>query len=652
MISIGTLLLSRHTFSRPALWLWPVMALALLLYWQGVDGPLLFDDYSNLAPIKVWLAGELGWIEVAFGNQSGLLGRSVSMLSLMLNAAIGGTEATSYKVGNIIVHLTCGGLVFLLAREILGLDARSREHRALGALLIASIWLLHPAMVSTVLYAVQRMAQVSTFFVLASLIVFVRSMAKWELQPAKARWMMFLAFPLIVLVGAFGKENALVAPLMALGIAAAFPASDFGRSAVFRWAFWTTLVLGVAGFLYILVERPAFVVGTYELRDFTLEQRLYTQLIALVDYARYSVMPAGGISGLFADDYPVSSGLLAPPRTLLSLAILMGTSIGALALRSRAPLVLAGWLMFLAGHAMESSVFPLELYFEHRNYLPSVGIYIACWGLLCMLIAWIRTEMPHLKGVLWLLLAAYGLIVVFATAQRAAIWNNELVLFAVTSQARPDSYRANAGLWDVAIRNEQYELAGAAVERMIASRFDRPRALGHIHRVVLDCMTKGAGAPSDLELAVSNFPSRLIFHDTYITKELIHTVVQRCSVPSPMQIGEAIEAIVAKEAGQTMTLSFSHLFDSLAAQAFWQAGEREKSIALARSAWTSSGQVETGMVYARILAAAGRYADARSTVHTIETRLAGVRHDLPLEALKAEIDTVEAQSRARDRQEP
>ena len=36
-----------------------------------------------------------------------------------------------------------------------------------------------------------------------------------------------------------------------------------------------------------------------------------------------------------------------------------------------------GILFFLAGHALESSIFPLEIYFEHRNYLPAVGLALA-----------------------------------------------------------------------------------------------------------------------------------------------------------------------------------------------------------------------------------------------------------------------------------
>lgn len=624
------------------LWLLSVLGLTALVSWQGVGGPLIFDDYVNLSPIKQWLAGERSFSEVLLGNPSGPSGRPVSMATLMLNAAIGGTDGSSYKIGNILVHLLCGGLVFVLSRELLGLDPRNRERAALGALLVAAIWLLNPAQVSTILYAVQRMAQVSTLFVLLALIAFVRAAAQWESHPVRARWLLVLAFPLLVVIGAFGKENAVVALPMAMAIGAAFPDSAITRVRLLRLLFWSALAAGLLGFLYIVLAQPGFVVGGYAFREFSFEQRIYTQLVALVDYARSAFVPIGARSGLFADDYPISSGLLSPPATLMSLLLLIGASLGAWLLRAKAPLVLAGWWMFLAGHSVESSVWPLELYFEHRNYLPSVGLYLAAWGLLGLGLDALRVRAPHLIRLFWVILALYGALLVFATLQRAQAWGNELVMFAVNARERPDSYRANAGLWDVAIRNEQYGLARESVERMVQSERDRTRALGHVHRVVLDCMTKGAGAPADLDAAVAAIPSRLVFHDLYISKELVHTVLGRCAEPNAAQIGAALEAIRAKAGDKPPPWSPAPQFESLAAMAFWQAGEPERALALGASAWNSSGNMEAGLVYARLLAAAARFDEARAKVEAV-SRSPGVAPDNPqVQAIREEVAELEA----------
>ena len=40
-----------------------------------------------------------------------------------------------------------------------------------------------------------------------------------------------------------------------------------------------------------------------------------------------------------------------------------------------------GLLFYPIAHTIESTVWPLELYFEHRNYLPSIGLSILMLGL-------------------------------------------------------------------------------------------------------------------------------------------------------------------------------------------------------------------------------------------------------------------------------
>ena len=45
-----------------------------------------------------------------------------------------------------------------------------------------------------------------------------------------------------------------------------------------------------------------------------------------------------------------------------------------------------GIAWFLVGHSIESTVFSLELYFEHRNYFPGVGLFLLA-GVLFALVA-------------------------------------------------------------------------------------------------------------------------------------------------------------------------------------------------------------------------------------------------------------------------
>ena len=116
-----------------------------------------------------------------------------------------GGLATSKRV-NILLHLFNGGLViwlfWLLFRHI-----AAPGYRWL-ALVLGAAWLFSPLYVSTVLYVVQRMAMLSTTFMLLACITFVY----WREKMARGNFsLVFLCLTLSsFLLAMFSKENAIV----------------------------------------------------------------------------------------------------------------------------------------------------------------------------------------------------------------------------------------------------------------------------------------------------------------------------------------------------------------------------------------------------------------------------------------------------------
>ena len=156
-----------------------VLLACLLAYGVALNGPLFFDD-ELLANQQVQIDGTTfdDWRVAALSAESGLLYRPVAMLTFAINhAVVGAFTPFSLTATNVAIHLVVGALLYLFALAVLQTPAL-RAHRLstyqlkVVALLAASIWLLHPIHVSTVLYAVQRMAQLSTLFTLAGLLVF------------------------------------------------------------------------------------------------------------------------------------------------------------------------------------------------------------------------------------------------------------------------------------------------------------------------------------------------------------------------------------------------------------------------------------------------------------------------------------------------
>jgi tetratricopeptide (TPR) repeat protein len=93
-------------------------------------------------------------------------------------------------------------------------------------------------------------------------------------------------------------------------------------------------------------------------------------------------------------------------------------------------------LFFFAGHLLESSVIPLELYFEHRNYLPAL---LLGWPLARAVCAW-RAPVPARAAVA---IAMLGLLAAI-TWQRAGLWGQPQRLALLWAAQNPASPRAQA----------------------------------------------------------------------------------------------------------------------------------------------------------------------------------------------------------------
>ena len=92
---------------------------------------------------------------------------------------------------------------------------------------------------------------------------------------------------------------------------------------------------------------------------------------------------------------------------------------------------------YLIGHSMESTIFPLELVHEHRNYFPSFGIILGITYL--MSVAFERVEIRHGSSVITVLiiLTLSGL-----TYLRAQQWSDPVTLAITEAEHHPTSYRS------------------------------------------------------------------------------------------------------------------------------------------------------------------------------------------------------------------
>ncbi|MGH8426744.1 MAG: tetratricopeptide repeat protein [Gammaproteobacteria bacterium] len=481
-------------------WLGLAVALTAtaLVYWPGTYGSFLLDDYPNIVDnpaLKITSLAPANLIRAAESSDSGPLGRPLSMVSFALNDYFSGMKPGPMKITNVAIHLLNGVLVFLFLRLLLGAYARSRERKtgdsrrgppllqgeegitsaAQGntpspstgegwgegekdnreqacsysspapiydwvALAVTAAWLLAPINLTAVLYVVQRMTSLAATFTLLGLIAYMagRRLLLADTRHKTGALMLLAAALVATALAAFTKEVGALTLLYAFVIEwviFGLRRADGRRSPLMIGYFTLFLLLpGIGAVVWLLPG--ALEPGAWASRSFDLGQRLLSEGSAIWHYIGWSLLPDLRQLTLYHDAFPVARNLVTPWTTLPAWAGIAILFAAGLALRRRRPLISLGILWFLAGQVMTATFIPLELVFEHREYLPSIGLYLLLFSPL-LLVESRRLRVARIGAV-----AAIVLLYACALALRSLDWSNPLLQAAIEAQAHPESPRA------------------------------------------------------------------------------------------------------------------------------------------------------------------------------------------------------------------
>lgn len=432
-----------------------LLLLVALVYWPGLTGGFVFDDFPNIVEnSSLHISSNATWrqwLAAMFSSPSSDLQRPLAMLTFAVNHGLTGLDPYWMKMTNVAIHLLNTLLVYALVDRILRMvDARpageAGARRKWIALWVASAWALNPINLMAVLFVVQRMESLCHTFVFAGLWLYLLGRA--QLLATGRGWTTLLAGLLAgTVLGVLTKESAVLLPLYALALEWAllgFDTHPRARDPRLLGVFAMVLVVpAIIGLGWLLPK--VLGAGAYASRAFGLTERLLTELRVLVDYLRWTLLPNLQQLSLYHDDYPVSRGLLSPVATLVSLLILAALFGTMLWLRKRRPLMALGLAWFFAAQLLTATVIPLELMFEHRNYFASLGLMLVLGdGLL-------RAPTEHWRrtciAIAILVLAMYAGF----TALRASEWSNPMQFSLIEASKHPQSPRAT---FDVA-RNFQ-----------------------------------------------------------------------------------------------------------------------------------------------------------------------------------------------------
>jgi len=323
--------------------------------------------------------------------------RPIVNLSLFFNYQISGLNPVGWHIFNITVHILNTYFVYLLVLKTLTLPAlygrygeRAKRMALIGALLFG----LHPLQTESVTYIISRTELLAAFFYLTTFLLFIKG-AKTN----KFSW--YIAGFFTSLLAVESKEWAVTLPAMLLLYDFLFISNGSFRPVLSRWKAYVLVALpwGLIAYVLMTTKLSGAGFGISGERSITGWTYLLTSFNVLWTYLRLLIFP---INQNLDYSYPIAKTLFEFP-TLLSFIghLLMATVALWLYLKKKWTLIPFGIAWFYITLSPTQSFVPiLDVIFEHRVYLPSIGFFLVFVTAVEGLFEWIekRTVLRSASG--------------------------------------------------------------------------------------------------------------------------------------------------------------------------------------------------------------------------------------------------------------
>jgi len=422
-----------------------------IIYGNSFFGEWHFDDYHNIVNNRTVHVKLLSWEEIqktfygSYGTEKQHVSRPLAFLSFGLNYFWGGAEVVGYHIVNFAIHWISAIFLFLFIYNTLKLPLlRDRYGQSAYAIALLStfFWATSPLQVNAVTYVVQRMASMAGLFYVMSMYLYLRARTA---SAARCR-IAFYSFSGMCALAAFGtKENTAVLPVTLLLFDLFFIQGVSAHSAkkALKWAVPSLAVVIGLGLIYIDFSS---VLGIYEagVRPFSPMERLLTQGRVLFFYASLLLYPIPSRL-TFLHDIDISRSLLDPWTTLAAIVGIALCLLFASVKAKKYPLLSFAVLFFFLNHLIEGTVIPLELIYEHRNYIPSMFFFVP----IAVLMVRCLDYFSYHKGIQVFMAAGFALLLAFqghTTFERNAVVSSDLHLWLDNVRKAPNLSRPRINL--------------------------------------------------------------------------------------------------------------------------------------------------------------------------------------------------------------
>lgn len=460
---------NRHSEWMPLMCPLVFCVLGFLIYANTLHAPFVLDDFLVIVDnpgIRMDDFSVIGLLKTGFTGLSRT--RPLAKMTFAVNYYMDGYRVFGYHLVNIVIHIVNALMVCLISgtllRKSISPPGKADEQDvAFTAAVSGLIFLCHPLQVQSVTYIVQRMNSLSVLFYLVAFFFYLKGR---HAEEARNRWICwtvcFLTWGLSVATKPIAVSF-LAVPFLYEHV--------FVRKGKIAWlrTYWWTLPLAAA-VLYILLLLLAGgfdfmhdIAAMYEKmhRNFTISQRLMTQLRVVLFYLTLIALPLPSRLNIDHHITP-STSLLEPITTLASLLVLAVMLLLAFFPTKKRPLTAFGILWYVITIAPSSSFIGDELIFEHRTYLPLLGICMILMDIAIHPLVTARRKLAVAGAAMLILLLCAG------TYARNQAWQSDITLWEDAASKNPQGYRSHNNLGNALINRERYDEGTRALEKAVA----------------------------------------------------------------------------------------------------------------------------------------------------------------------------------------
>lgn len=443
-----------------------LLILSFTVYSNTLHSSWHLDDFPNIVLNTKLHIQHLNFASIvqtfhshpSFDNNA--IYRPIVCFSFALNWLFGGEDVYSYHVINIFIHALAGFMVYLATLALLAtpnIKNKNTNHRHSIAIIATCIWLLHPIQTQAVTYIVQRMALLAGLFYVTAFYYYITArLASNITKKTILSCLSLLAF----MGGILSKENAIVFPLLIVTTEYIFFLKHNNKKLKKNFLLSSCLIgiisLSIAIIAYYL--QPYRIEHLYSLRPYTLFQRIISENRILLLYLSQLFTPNIEKFSLF-HDITLSVNLFNPVTTIPAILLNIFFIVFGIVKANKYPLLAFALLSYFCGHLVESTFLPLELMFEHRNYIPSMFIFVPIVAFAFNISAHKTNSTIFKKIIIPCAFVSLLLILGAMTYQRNKVWYNKETLWTDVYKKAPKNARPYQNLAMLFQEKGNYSLA-------------------------------------------------------------------------------------------------------------------------------------------------------------------------------------------------